>query len=1009
MSGKDLFKNNRDELTGLLDKPAFYEWGQELIDDANEDSSYAFIFLDMENFKQFNANYGFEKGDDLLKNIAAILKSVFDSQLVSRFSGDHFVVCSEITQVVPAILEVKRQVKALQKDVNLELKAGVYIFDGEISDVIRCTDRARIACASIKKKYDIDYKFYDAELGGHLARKQFIIDNLVEALANKYIQIYYQPIVRSLTGQVCGWEALVRWIDPNKGTVYPNEFITVLEEYHLIHKLDCYVMEEVISTFSKMEKAGMKEAVPVSINLSRIDFEIIDIASFMQELLDKYQVSKDLFRLEITESALTKNPDFIREQISRIRNCGIKVWMDDFGSGYSSLNILKNYEFDLVKIDMEFLRGFDENDNGKIILKHAISMLKNLGFHTLAEGVETKEQYDFLRGLGCELIQGYYIGRPVPLEEGCEQMHLDGRDFEKSNERHFYNTLGLIDILKQNPLRSLTNNKSDALPLAIGIVKNNNWSFVYANDAYQELIDSNPNAKGSLSSVAEMINTYKIGDGEKSMFWELCAQTKKSGQPESIEFVEDGMIVNMRIKHITTDTALGFDAYILSIRMLTHYVNESYEEITNTIGKYMFSLFECVDIFGIETDYFENIYLFNSKVHVSNLNKTAPDVINDIALNRVHENDRLDFRNFMDLKTIEERVAQSNSNAIEGFFYIKDIYDNYVLKAITLRVVYVMNQKMMLSCVIPINQYVISRLSQEAKLLENKDSSLITPNQEFSFRNIINHLPIGVFWKDSDRKFLGANQMFLDYYDLPSVNSIIGKTDEEMGWHINPEPFKQDELKIINEGYSIHDVPGECIVQGQVRNIVASKQPYVVNGNIIGLVGYFMDVTASLKKKGEMEKLASTDSLTGLLNRRGFDEIIPKYIHQYEHDHIDFAALVIDINKFRQYNDMYGHTFGDSVMKLVSQKLTRIAGSSSVVARYGGDEFIILHQFVHPSEMESIMQEIDINMAQIKQIDGEKIKISVAQGYAIFSEHNDIKKTLDYADKKMYENQKTFK
>ena len=1006
MDKREIFKESRDELTGLLDKPAFYEWAQELIDDADEGSNYAFIFLDMENFKQFNANYGFEKGDDLLKDIAHILRTVFDSQLVSRFSGDHFVVCSDITQVVPAILEVKKQVKSLQQDINLELKAGVYLYDGEVTNVIRCTDRARIACASIKKKYDIDYKFYDAELGGHLARKQFIIDNLVEALANKYIQIYYQPIVRSLTGEVCGWEALVRWIDPNKGTVYPNEFISVLEEYHLIHKLDCYVMEEVISTFAKMEQAGMKEAVPVSINLSRIDFEIIDIASYMNELLDKYQVKKELFHLEITESALTKNPEFIREQISRIRNCGIKVWMDDFGSGYSSLNVLKNYEFDLVKIDMEFLRGFDVNDNGKIILKHAISMLKNLGFHTLAEGVETKEQYDFLRSLGCELIQGYYIGRPVPLEEGCEQMHLDGRDFEKLDERHFYNKLGLIDLLKQNPLRHVTSQKSDALPLAIGIVKNKKWSFLYINDAFQEIIDSHPNAQGSLESVEKMINTYKSGPGPLSMFWELCFQSKQSGLPESIEFVENGKIVNMRIKHVTTENALGFDAYLLSIRMLTHYVNESYEEITNTVGKYMFSLFECVDLFGIDTDYFENIYLFNSKVHVNNLNKPAREVIEDIALNLVHEEDRESFKDFMNIDTIEERLIQSNTNVLEGFFYLNDVYDNYVLKAITLKVVYVMNQKMMLSCLLPVSQYVVSRISQVTNLMSKKNHSSLNTTEQFSFRNILNHLPIGVFWKDSERRFLGANHVFLEYYGFPSVDYIIGKTDEDMGWHINPEPFKQDELKIIKEGRSIIDAPGECIVQGQVRNILATKQPYVVNGNIIGLVGYFIDVTEHLQKNGEMKKLASTDSLTGLMNRRGFDEIIPKFIKQYKQENLDFAVIVIDVNKFKQYNDIYGHTFGDTVLTTVSEKLKRIAGSSSVVIRYGGDEYVILHQYAHPSEVESIMQEIDINMAQIKQIENENIKITVSKGYAFFSDHNDIKKALDAADKKMYETKK---
>lgn len=325
MSQNEMLKDNRDELTGLLDKHAFCEWAQQLIDGSDENAKYAFIFFDVENFKLFNVNYGYEKGDELLVTIGEILKKQFSNQLIARFTGDHFVVCTDNLQVVPAIVDVKARVKSIQRNVNLELKAGVYVFDNTTTDVIRCCDRARMACVSIKKKYDLDYRFYDDELSGTLFRKQYIIDSLDEAIEKRYIKVFYQPIVRGLTGKVCGWEALVRWISPDKGMVYPDEFISVLEEYRLIHKLDTYVIERVIEEFSSLRQEERKEAVPVSINLSRIDFEAMDIVSYVNDLIAKYHADKRMFKFEVTESVLTNNPRFIQEQITNLRNSGYEV------------------------------------------------------------------------------------------------------------------------------------------------------------------------------------------------------------------------------------------------------------------------------------------------------------------------------------------------------------------------------------------------------------------------------------------------------------------------------------------------------------------------------------------------------------------------------------------------------------------------------------------------------------------------------------------------------------
>ena len=1012
MDKAELLKVNRDELTGLLDKQAFYVWAQELIDTAENKETFAFIFFDMDNFKLFNANYGFEKGDELLKEIAAIIKDIFKNQLVSKFSGDHFVVCANTTQIIPAISEVRKRVKSIQKNINLELKAGVYVLNGETTDVIRCSDRARMACVSIKKKYDVDYKFYDEELGGSLIRKQYILDNLDEALNEGYIQVYYQPIVRNLTNDICGWEALVRWIDPVKGVVYPNEFISVLEEYRLIHKLDSYVMEQVIKNISECAKQGSPEAVPVSINLSRIDFEALDIVPYIDELIEKYDADPNLFKFEITESVLMENPRFIQEQILRLRNKGYAVWMDDFGSGYSSLNVLKNFEFDLVKIDMEFLRGFDSSDDGKIIIKHMVSMLKDLGFHTLAEGVETNEQREFLKDIGCELIQGYLLGRPMPFEEIKEMVSNNGFKYENIEDREFYNAIGRIDVLKQNPLEGIDghlNNKK--LPLALGIVKDNRWKFVYANDGYKREIKVY--GYESLSIAEEMINSDDWSWVQRKTFWELCKISKANHTAEYIEFIENGKVINLKVRHIITDEDTGNDAYLVSVRGFSMHINESYENKSTVISKYLFSFYECIDIFGINSNYYENLYLANSRIHVKCKEVTPKNVINELANSRVHPDDRKIFLDFMDLDTAKERLSVEKNGVKVSFFRILDTKDIYVWKQVTIRVIEYLDIEVLLSCVCEATKEFEKFMNEYVNNPENKPNSILNnmriPEENYAFENILKLIPVGVFWKDRNRRFVGANQMFLEYYSLNSIDSIIGKTDEDMGWHINPEPFMKDELAVINDGITIKNVQGECIVHGEVRKIAASKKPFIVDGEIIGLIGFFSDITEEMEEKEKLEYLSNTDELTTLLNRRAFDNIILKYINQYNIDRTDFVMILIDVDKFKQINDMYGHEFGDEVLKKTGEIIRNVTSNNSVAFRIGGDEFAILHQYKAANEIKSIKQELQIKFAQIERIAGLDVKVRVSIGAAVYSKCNDVHELINVADKSMYESKENNK
>lgn len=1000
-----MLKNNRDELTGLLDKHAFYACSQEIINNSDDSSEYAFVFFDLENFKLFNANYGYEKGDELLKSIGSILQEVFKESLVARFSGDHFAVCTTSLHIVPAITEAREKVTSLQKNIKLELKAGVYVLDDETNDVIRCCDRARMACVSIKKKYDIDYKFYDEELGGTLTRKQFILDSLDEALENNYIKVYYQPIVRALTGEVYGWEALVRWINPDKSMVYPNEFISVLEEYRLIHKLDCYVMEQVVKHFSALKKEKPKEAVPVSINLSRIDFEVLDIVAFIDSLMEKYQAAKGMFRFEITESVLMDNPRFIQDQVKALKDNGYKVWMDDFGSGYSSLNILRNYDFDLVKIDMEFLRDFETSDEGKIVLKHMVSMLKNLGFHTLTEGVETKEQYDFLKGLGCELIQGYLIGRPLPYEEGIENIKNTKRRFENTVDRHFLSEIGRIDVLKQNPLEKLENSIVEGvLPLAIAIIEDGKWKYVYANNEYLQSLREMGHE--SLEMAEKRLNDESWQWTQRKQFWELCDLSKSTKEVETMEFVGKGRIISTRLRYISTDKQSKRDAYLISTRVVVNYVSDRDDNKNNAIGNYMFSFYESIDLFGMDKIHYENLYLENDRLHVKNRNKTCVEIIQDLAEQKVYKDDRKLFLEYMNLDKIRERLDSEPNGIKIALFRILNARDQYVWKTITLRMIHLYDDEMLLSCVSEASKEMASFMESYV-LSEHKDNKfeqqLTYEVDKFAFENVLRLVPFGVFWKDKDRRFVGANQMFLDYYDLKSVDEIIGKTDEDMGWHIDPEPFMKDELEVINEGKVIKDVSGECIVKGKVRKITASKQPFIVNGETVGLIGFFNDVTEEVKEKQNLKTLCLTDQLTGLQNRRAYDDIIDKYETQYKKNKTDFVMIVTDIDNFKQINDRYSHDFGDLVLKKVSEVIKSVTSNNSVAFRIGGDEFVLLHQYSSKAEVESMVQEINIKIERIRKISKVDIKIRISTGTAYYSEVHDRRELYQVADKRMYE------
>lgn len=345
----------------------------------------------------------------------------------------------------------------------------------------------RKAKSYIRENHSIACQVYNGEVEHYYENRDYVLMHFDEAVEKGWIQPYYQPQVRSLTSRICGSEALARWVDPEQGVLSPAVFVPVLEKTHRIEKLDLCIIEQVCRKLHEFAEESIK-IQPVSVNLSRVDFQSCDIFSEVERLRDQYHVSPSYLKIEITESSLAQDAETLKEAIRKFREAGYEVWMDDFGSDFASLRNLQDYSFDLLKIDMGFLRSFDTNPRTKTMLQSIIDMAKRLKIHTLCEGVETQEMYDFLRNAGCERIQGYLISKPVPMDEMIALVKSGKYGYEPETENKYYDRAGLIDFLS-DPTAELGGVATDKLSVTIlereadGSIRS-----LFANDRWMQVM-----------------------------------------------------------------------------------------------------------------------------------------------------------------------------------------------------------------------------------------------------------------------------------------------------------------------------------------------------------------------------------------------------------------------------------------------------------------------------------------------------------------------------------------
>lgn len=396
-----------------------------------ENSPLALTVVNINQFKAINDMYGFEQGDRVLKQVADCLqKELQAAELFCRISSDIFLLllaCPDpetLGKRVEKMLEnAGHGCRIEQQQVHLRLTGGIYILEAAIPFYIML-DRANLAAASAKQRAGSRYAFYESEALRRLVTEKRIESDMERALQDGEFKLYLQPKCDFKTGRIVSAEALVRWQHAAQGMIRPDWFIPVFEKNGFVVPLDWYMFRQVLQTLKKWTDAKMP-VVPVGVNFSRLHLEEADFIGKMVQLTDEIGVPRRLVEIELTESVVCGNLERMKGVVDELHAAGFSVAMDDFGAGYSSLNVLKNLDFDCVKLDKEFLAKGEGNPRQRQVISGLVRMVKELGCRVVAEGVETQEQADFLREIGCDMAQGFLYFRPLPAAEFEKKLRED--------------------------------------------------------------------------------------------------------------------------------------------------------------------------------------------------------------------------------------------------------------------------------------------------------------------------------------------------------------------------------------------------------------------------------------------------------------------------------------------------------------------------------------------------------------------------------------------------------
>ncbi len=973
-----------DQLTGLAGIGCFKNTAQKILEEifTNEDTA-VMVYFDLAGMKVFNISFGFDEGDRLIQAFANILIATFDREHCCRLGSDHFVIVSNAESIESRLKNVFEKLECVNSGKTLKVSAGIYALSGPEENVIYASDRAKMASDVNRISYESKYTWFNEKMSADYLLKSYIISHIDQAIERGWIRVYFQPVVRTLTGKLCSFEALARWEDPTYGFLQPGQFISILENNYLSLNLDLAIARRTAQMMRQRLDSG-KPVLPVSINFSRNDFAVGDPVVGIENIIKEFNLPSDFFFVEITESAVIKDSSLMRSMIERFHEVGVDVWMDDYGSGYSSLNVLKDFNFNEIKIDMVFLRNL--NERSKIIINQTVQMAKKLGIHTLAEGVETKEQLEFLKQIGCEKIQGYYYSRPLSFAEFEEYMASKHMDIESREMAAFYDKAGLVEISSEKPTALFLYGKDKKFRL------------LYENYAYKNSIVSEQLTDAEVIEINMNMADSSLG----LKFRNLAQRAIDNGGEVTMAFVDRDRYYLFSFELVVQD--------ITTSLLLAHIDATNYDYGTSQNVLLDNTLRNILSIY-------DSIYLIDTMadsrtVIVIDLpNETNGETIYGLKAfytnyqqRHIFPDDLKRFRQMMEHDFVIDKISSFNRGYYEDFFRIKNANGDYEWKDIVIIMLPESDNRQMLACIKLSSlefQYEVDEALSHVLSTDNADKANTKHELDLSmWQSLLNQSDIKFFWKDKERRFVGVSQPFLDYFSLDSVDRIKGLTDDEVGWHANNVPYREDEINVLTKGKIIRNSYGQCIVNGVLKPIAATKFPIYSNGKIVGLIGYFVDVSDEMQNFKTNRDSSFVDAATGFMNSRGIILTLLEMDNELREQNLDYTIIVCDVPAVYLLRREYGTNISAKLIKAVAEKIRQIFSPLVSVGRLQGSKFLICYRNSE-ERLNTLLQKLGDEIHSIKEVLSIKCSLTANFGVAKGSETSGMQKVIDLATERM--------
>lgn len=978
-----------DPLTGCRNRAAFIKKARELLEE-NPLTEYTMMKLNVGNFRIANNSLGKTEGDKLLKTIADALSEIIDeSGVFARFYADRFSIMTPYSersvhpQSIVAAVE-NAVVKNCEATGELCFYMGVYKIDDRTLSIEEMAERASIACRSVSGGMREHITYFDEKMRQKMLEEKMIGSECYRALHNNEFCVFFQPIYGVKAKKFVCAEALARWNHPKHGTILPEKFLPIFEKNGFITELDLFVLEQACAFQKKRADAGLGK-FPMSVNISRTSLYNPNMFDKINATARKYKVEPKNLRIEVTETVFTDNSTTLVETIKHLRSAGYPIVLDGFGSGTSSMNTLKRMPFDILKLDMKFMEGFEKNGKIGAIITSLVRTGKWLNAPLLAQGVETREQFEFLESIGCGYIQGFYFARPVPEDEFTALLAENRVTIQETAVENYEMD---VDINKIFGNDSVLSKLIDSIFGGFGIYEftGDRLEVIRVNEEYYNLMGYTAENR----YLEENTNVWEqLFPDDVEISKNACLEAAKTGRPVRVvcrRYKKNGDLIYLDSIHRRIGGTDKNPIICISLSDITEKVlMEQDEELINSVR--------------------EAKWLEREKTD-SLLRKTIRHIPMGLGIFRCTEDETLPV--YLSEKMYRIFGENNKMKFLDENNPINIFLNRYKITA-------GMTGEQVFPCVRPDGRHIwvkatYSTVEEDGAMIlytvisdvsEQVESRKQEAVRDQMYQVLIGEVNVTIFSYSPDIDELTYYQGSDDGETLPVTLSGVTKDisafskicEEDRESFVNV-------LKKLSDAELTETIVVKMLVGGYPRrNKAIFRSICDEDGVVFRIVGKLEDVEDEMARIEEIQSRAMYDSLcVNVYNKATTEELIKNELKRSTSG----ALLMIDVDDFKSINDRLGHMFGDEFLKMFATTVKEVFRDSDIVGRYGGDEYFVFVPHATAALAERKGNQILEKVAQINipQLDGIKssIGISIAN-----PDNRDYRQLLKQADSALYQ------